>query len=462
MYKINLKTPGAHSLLYSLFFVFMLFQAKYSIGQALDKNPVLTKDQFEFLEKMTADVLEESRIYPDQFISEEFGANNTGGILVRPGGRNAYPSFWIRDYAMALETGLISPESQAHMLLLTARNQANQTWITAGGSLIPTGAIADHIRIDDGLPIYFPGTYSFTGQGTEEWGELPPYGDQFLFVHMAYRYVKSTGKETILSEEINGLNLMQRLVLAFNVPPSGLDNHLVYASEKFRGVDFGFRDAIEITGELLFPSLLKYRAAMELAELFTIMNQTRRAAEYKQIAIRIKEAIPNVFKDQSGFLKASTKMSAQPDVWGTALAVYLEVLEGQNLTAASQVLADAYKNGTISYRGNIRHVPTNLDFDANKVWEQSLAAKNTYQNGAYWGTPTGWVAYAIDKINPKLARRLATEYINELKENDFRKGAEFGAPYECFDKQGGSQNPVYLTSVACPLVAFKKINYSKK
>ncbi|WP_040415349.1 hypothetical protein [Cyclobacterium qasimii] len=446
-----------------LVLAYLMLSAPFLLqGQTLDKTEVLSKDQFEFLEGLTEAVLEASRIYPNQFISDAFGANNTGGTLIRPGGRNAYPSFWIRDYAMSLETGLISLEEQKHMLLLTAQTQANQTWITSGGSMIPVGAIADHIRIDDGLPIYFPGTYSFTDQGTEKWGSLPPYGDQFMFVHMAYIYVKANGGMSILSEEINGLNLIERLTLAFHVPPSGLENQLVIASEKFRGVDFGFRDAIEFTGELLYPSLLKYRAALELSALFSIMNRPELAVKYQQIAKAIKESIPNVFRDDSGFLKASTKLSAQPDVWGTSLAVYLGVLEGEELAAASEVLMEAYKKGTISYRGNIRHVPTDHDFDENKVWEKSIAAKNTYQNGAYWGTPTGWVAYAIHQSSPELAKQLATEYIDELIENDFRKGTAFGAPYECFDKEGGTQNPVYLTSVASPLAVFREILSGQK
>ena len=91
-----------------------------------------------------------------------------------------------------------------------------------------------------------------------------------------------------------------------------------------------------------------------------------------------------------------------------------------------------------------------------------MAAKNTYQNGAYWGTPTAWVAFALHYSSPELAKQLANEYIEELKENDFRKGADFGAPYECFDKQGGTQNPVYLTSVAEPLAAFRKMISGKK
>jgi len=62
---------------------------------------------FQFLEKLTMDVLESSRIYPGKEVAAGFGPNNTGGVLIRPGGRDCYPAFWIRDYAMSLESGLI-------------------------------------------------------------------------------------------------------------------------------------------------------------------------------------------------------------------------------------------------------------------------------------------------------------------------------------------------------------------
>lgn len=98
---------------FGLFIVLLSwFSTSLIYGQSFENQSVLTKDQFHFLEELTLSVLEASRIYPKQFISDDFGANNTGGILIRPGGRNAYPSFWIRDYAMALETGMISASEQ--------------------------------------------------------------------------------------------------------------------------------------------------------------------------------------------------------------------------------------------------------------------------------------------------------------------------------------------------------------
>ena len=428
-------------------------------GQSMftPKDPILSDGDLEFLKTLTETIIDSSRIYPGERVADQMGNNNTGGILVKPGGRGSYPAFWIRDYAMSLESGFISREEQRHMLLLTASTQADRTWITKNGALIPFGAIADHIRMDDGLPIYFPGTYSFEEQGTPEFGRTPPYGDQFFFVHMAYYFIKTTSELTILEQKINGTSLMDRLEIAFNVPPSRLEDHIVTTTDHFRGIDFGFRDVMTITGDLCYPSILKFKAALELSELFEKLNNQQKADKYQLIAGKIKETIPQLFMDERGMLKASTGKGNQPDVWSTALAVYYDILSQVETEKTSRFLSQAYENGHLSYKGNIRHILTTDDFDESTAWEFSLAQKNTYQNGAYWGTPTGWVCYAIAKTNFKLAQQLAKEYIDDLRQNDFRKGPEYGAPYECFHPSGHTQNPLYMTTVSCPLAAFGNI-----
>jgi hypothetical protein len=425
------------------------------IAQDHSSMSLLSEEDLNFMENLTLAVFESSRIYPGQKISDEFGPNNTGGILIRPGGRDCYPAFWIRDYAMSLESGLVPPEEQKHMLFLTASTQCDQTWITKNGSMIPYGAIADHIRIDDTLPIFFPGTYSYEDQGSGVWGKVPPYSDQFFFIHMAWQYLKSLPDKNILLKEINGMALIDRLELAFKVAPSG-KNHLVYTTSDFRGVDFGFRDVIEITGYLCYPSILKYRAANELAEMYTLLDKPNKALVYQNIASAIKKAIPEVFMDDSGMLRASTEKSQQRDVWSTALGVYLNVLDTELSQRACKILAQAYKDGTLAYKGNIRHIISTDDFDETTAWEYSLGEKNKYQNGAYWGTPTGWVCYAIALVDLKSARSLSKEYVDDLRDTDYRKGGEFGGPYECFHPETGNlQNPVYLTTVSCPYSVFK-------
>ncbi|MBS1574745.1 MAG: hypothetical protein JST09_05530 [Bacteroidetes bacterium] len=431
----------------------------FSIAQQTDK--LLNKDDLLFLENLTKAVLDSSRIKPGVIISSNFGPNNTGGMLIRPGGKEDYPAFWIRDYAMALETGMIGSKEQRHMLLLTASTQCDQTWITKNGSMVPYGSIADHIRIDNSLPIYFPGTYDYKEQGNKYFGMVPPYCDQFYFIQMAWYYVKMSGDIYILNREINGTKLIDRLEIAFKMPPADLSNQVVYTDSSFRGVDFGFRDGIEITGHLCLPSILKYRAAQQLEELFSKLKNKSKANHYTNIARQIRQALPEVFLDNKGMLRASTGKSNQPDVWATALAIYYNILEKDVLKKACTVLAEAYENGSLAFKGNIRHVLTRDDYNNNTAWEMGRMEKNRYQNGAYWGTATGWVCYAIAKVNTGKAKILAKEYIDDLKENDFRKGNGLGAPYECFYPPDYKQNPLYLATVACPYSVFKNIFISE-
>jgi hypothetical protein len=355
------------------FIYLILFAHVHSQPENHESVQRLSPVDFQFLEKLTKNVLESSRIYPGEEVATGFGPNNTGGVLIRPGGRDCYPAFWIRNYAMSLESGLIPPEEQRHMLQLTASTQCNQTWITPGGSLVPYGAIADHIRVDDGMPIYFPGTYIYEDQGIPEFGTLPPISDQFLFIHMAYTYVKTTADTAFLRSVINGMTLIQRLETAYLIAAIQSDNPLVYTTEHLGGLNFGFRDVQGITGELCFPSILKFQASHELAWLFEQLGRSQQATAYMRTAVKLKELIPLVFSDPRGMLKASTGRSNQPDVWSTALAVHLGILEDDPLEKTCLFLAKAYLEGTLSYRGNIRHIMTTDDFNEGTAWEISMA-----------------------------------------------------------------------------------------
>ena len=435
-----------------LFFAILLMPCALVQGQ--HKN-ILDTNDLTFLEEMVKDVMEASRIYPGQKISKDFGPNQTEGILIRPGGRTSYPAFWIRDYAMSIETGYVSEKEQKHMLVLTASTQSDSLIWTKWGTSIPKGSIADHIRIDDGKPIYFPGTYSFENQGEKKWGMQPPFCDQFFFIQMAYFYVKSFSKTIQLTNEIKGVKLIDRLEMAYQMPPSDTRSHLVQVDETNRGVDFGFRDAIYITGKLCYASLLKYQAAKQMAYLFAKMGNKSKSFRYQQEANLLKLSIIRTFIDARGMLRASTGISAQADVWATSLAIHLGVLTGQSRLKAAQYFRDSYLRGELSQKGNVRHIIKSDDFSSTTAWEKSVVPINTYQNGAYWGTPVAWVCQAIAFVDLPSAQKLAKEFIQELREGDFRKGDTFGSPWECFNDKL-TQNPVYLTSVAVPLIIFKK------
>ncbi|MCC6694026.1 MAG: hypothetical protein IT365_00220 [Candidatus Hydrogenedentes bacterium] len=419
---------------------------------------ILSPEDMRFLEGITEAVVDASRVAPGAKVGN-IGPNVTGGTLIRPGGRDCYPAFWIRDYTMSIESGFITHDEQRHMLLLTAGHQQDELWSLPSGSVVTPGSIADHISFGN-KPIFYPGTLEdYEGQGGTRWGKLPALDDAYFFVHMAALYVQSTGEAAILAEDVKGKPLFTRLEEAYAMPPSRPDSGLVFADADARGVTFGFVDTIIHTGDLLMCSLLKLRAAGEIAELAERTGDSAKANDYRAKATELRQAIEATFAQDSGLYKASTGHSAQPDVWGTAFGVYIGAFDPERTQAACTALARAYHAGTLTSRGNIRHVLTSDDFNASTAWEDTDCKLNTYQNGAYWGTPTGWVCYAIAQVDPEAARQLAAEYVVELREGDFRKGPEFGSPWECFHPSNNHrQNPVYMTSVTCPLAAFRRID----
>lgn len=97
-------------------------------------------------------------------------------------------------------------------------------------------------------------------------------------------------------------------------------------------------------------------------------------------------------------------------------------------------------------------MPSDRYFRPNQCWEAGGGVVNTYQSGAFWHTPTGWLVEALQATDPALARQVCDRYIRHLREGDFRKGQGRGAPWECFGlEMAGAQNPIYMTSVTLPL-----------
>jgi hypothetical protein len=422
------------------------------------EDPLLNSEDWRFLKEISVAVMEASRVRPDEKVGV-IGPNITGGTLIRPGGRNSYPAFWIRDYAMSLDSGLVATDEQRHMLLLTATHQQDTEWRLANGSVVTPGSVPDHVSFGN-KPIFYPGTLEdYEGQGGPRWGILPSLDDAYFFIEMAHHYVTHTNDRAILTKDVRGKPLVQRLEEAYRMPPSRSGTGLVYADDSNRGVTFGFVDTIVHTGDLLFCSLLKFQAARQLADLLDRIDRPADAAQYREEAKRIRSAIEITFALESGFYRASTGLSGQPDVWGTAYGVYIGAFDPSRTQAACEALAKAYRSGALAWRGNIRHVLTSDDFSATTAWEKTDVPKNRYQNGAYWGTPTGWVCYAIAKADWPAAQQLAREYVRELRDGDFRKGPDFGSPWECMHPEGDhKQNPVYMTSVTCPLAAFERID----
>jgi hypothetical protein len=420
----------------------------------------LPQEDLAFLRDLTREVVEASRVKPGSNGGGHWPLTNSCGFALITPGKDTYTAFWPRDFSMSLDSGFITAEElRNHLLLICNAQNGSSELQLSNGLYVPPWAIPDHINYD-GRPSYYPGSYgSGQDQGTGACGRVPPIDDHYEFVHIAYSYWKATRDAGIFGVEVKGVAVFERLEKAFACPTTDPATGLAQTTEADRAVGFGFCDAETHTGKLLFASLLRYRAAGELAELARVVGHRERAAGYRQVQRMIRANLVLRFRDAgrgSGWLCASTGLSSQPDVWGTLYALHLGVLDRATVTAARKTVADAVRRGTISFEGGARHVPTDRDFSKTTAWERSMSALNTYQNGAYWHTASGWLVEALWKDDRALALQVFGEMIAHLRAQDFRRGPGHGAPWECYGRDGQArQNAVYMASVALPYGVLK-------
>lgn len=406
-------------------------------------------DDLRFLEVMTRDVIEASRVRAGERVGDS-PVNTIGDTLIRPGGRGAYPAMWVRDFSMGLDSGFITDdEAAAHLKLIAKSQNGWRQRKLKSGAIIPAYAIPDHINFDGGA-VFYPGTMSAgEDQGGEPFGVLPPADDHYEYIHIAH-HLAVRGRHGDID--------YQSLQRAFDaVETDAATGGMVSTKAERRAVGFGFCDTVFLTGSILFPSLLRWRAAREMMRMLPEEGE-----RHNQVAEDIASHLAPVFGDPkgSGWLLAGTGVGRQPDVWGTLFALYLQVLAPKDATNARNAVIESMKAGTITLDAAVRHVPTTHDASPTSAWEKVApgVAINTYQNGAYWHTPTGWLLNALYRHEPVMARKQLATFVAHLRDQDFRRGDAFGAPWECFFRDGAArQNPVYMASVALPLSVVRKI-----
>ncbi|MBP3919781.1 MAG: hypothetical protein J6I50_11520 [Clostridia bacterium] len=364
--------------------------------------------------------------------------------LLLPAGDNGYPSFWVRDSAMMMQSGLVDAAHMRQYIRITSlfgQNGAEERTL-ANGLCVPAWAVADHIN-DNGKAVYFPGTYADgDDQGTGLYGFYPPLCDNYFYVMMAGTYTAMTGDYQILKEDFGGLTLMERLEHAWDAYHIDAETDLCYSLDEAFNVDFGFHDAIRKTGLLLSASILRWMAAVSLTRMTAHIGDAEKSAAYNQRADRIASAIVSTFyEEQTGWFYSATGVGHQHDVWGTAVAAYLGLLSESQTQKTAKTLYDAYKNGTVSMHGYIRQIPTDEDYSEASMWECSSVGRNWYQNGGYWATPTGFYAAVMAEYDKTAASQMIEEFLAHTAAH-----AAEGMPIEWFNLDGGHGMRIYGTS----------------
>lgn len=325
-----------------------------------------------------------------------------------------YEAFWLRDYEYTLE-GAADAYSDREL------TDACRLFIR---SLRSDGAGVDCVKFD-GTPIYMPG---FGSMGVNPVAD----GSQFT-VAVAWHTYRKTKDARLLRECI------EPLIKTMNAVPRNLDTHLVHIKpgEPQDRCPYGFTDTVRKEGDELFCSLLYVQASRQLSDLLIAAGRAAEAAEWKTEADYVAESVRRVFWDpQVGLFRAATVTCREHDIWGSAFAVYLAVAEAGQAKAIATYFKKNYSG--IVQNGQTRHLP------AGTYWEKA-GPRDTYQNGAFWATPTGWFVYSLDLVDPALADRTVLDMVK-----DFQAG---GACEWVFrDKR---QLPNYLASASLPLAGIR-------
>ena len=326
-----------------------------------------------------------------------------------------YEAFWLRDYEYTLE-GSIASYSDKELTdacrLFVAKMRAD-------------GAGTDCVKFD-GTPIYKPG---FGSLGTHPVAD----GSQFT-VAVAWHTYRRTKDVELLAE------IIAPLVKTMKAVPRSPDTGLVHIQpgEPQDRCPYGFTDTIGKQGDILFCSLLYVQACRQLSDLLDVLGQEEDARRWREAGRRITASIDALFWDpDAGLFRAATVQCREHDIWGSAFAVYLDVASDEQAQAIATYFQQHYQK--IVQAGQIRHLPGGVH------WEKARCAPDTYQNGAYWATPTGWFVYALDRVDPALADRTIIDMVRH-----------FQAHGACEWIFGDTRRlPHYLASAALPLAGIR-------
>jgi hypothetical protein len=382
-----------------------------------------------------------------------------------PGGNMGYPAYWTRDSVMMLGADFISAKETEGWVRLICSTLRGKDWLVRPGVVVPAYAVPDHVNFN-GKATFYPGNYE-TGdkQGGNPWGKYPPLDDDFFFITAVYEHWKMTGSTQLFTGPMKTsfgeeplCDICEKVYKrALSDPATGLP--MAGDIETENAKDWGFCDGESKSGKLLFTSVLKFTAANQLAEMFDSAKKPEKVKHYKDDAARLKAAIAPTFFHPSadgkeGWLHSATEIGNQPDVWGSAFAVYSGAVDGATANKVARALVRAFRDKTAVREGNVRQILT-TDKSFGGGWQHSISEVGNYQNGGYWATPTGWYIAAIHTVDPQAAKDMAKDYIQFLRDHMRPDGT--AEAWEWFNPDTGAKNnPLYGSTVALPYACLKK------
>lgn len=319
-----------------------------------------------------------------------------GLYLYTPDGEANYDGLWIRDFAYMVEYANEYMDTDNIIKCIEFALQGSRE----------DGWIPDRIYAD-GTAVYAAGE---TGH---------PIGEANLDTVQFLIFAIHTILKTLPFEESKKLFIKWKPQLdkALSAMPIR-ENGLVYNDPQNPHSPYGFTDTVCKTGYLFMESILHWRAVrmmFEMAGIYEVEN-----SEYKKEALLIEKEILMFYNKTNGGWFAASEDCNQLDIWGAAYMLYIGFpLDPEKKNKTIDFLYNNFED--YIYEGQIRHLLNG------EYWERLLidVPKETYQNGAYWATATGWVVWTIAQKDEALAARIFSDCITFCTTEDY---------FECINK----------------------------
>ena len=300
-----------------------------------------------------------------------------------PQAGGGYEAFWLRDYAYMLEgcpEAFTDQELREACLLFVNSTRAD-------------GSGVDCVKFD-GTPIYQPGYGSM--------GENPVADGGPFTVDVAWHTHQRLRDPQFVRQ------IVDRLVRTMDAVPRNPKTGMVYIKPLgYERCPYGFTDTVRKQGDELFTSLLWIQAARHLADLLVVAGRREESSKWRAEADRVAAGVSTVFWDEKlGLFRAAALKCREPDLWGSAFAVYLGVAGREQSLHIARYFKDHYRE--IVEHGQLRHLP------GGAYWEEACP-RDTYQNGGYWATPVGWFIYTLDLVDPQLADQTLLDLVEDFQ-----------------------------------------------
>jgi hypothetical protein len=188
-------------------------------------------------------------------------------------------------------------------------------------------------------------------------------------------------------------------------------NDLVWTAPPTTG--YGFTDSILKSGHHLFDSVLHAQVLEQLADMaehWSCGSPTPMRAVRERIVAALNQG-PLLWNDTVGmFMPSSGNNAHLTDVWGSALAVDSGAVTGERAARIVEWFGAHWAE--VVQDGQVRHLPLGQHWAGHVFWEYDV-----YQNGGYWGTPSGWVLPVIARNSSAVAEQLVRDAISDCRRN---------------------------------------------